>query len=557
MTYAPASLRYNNPGAMYPGPSAQRFGSIGTQTIGGGHKIAVFDDPVKGAAAQFDLLRRRYTGLPLSQAIARWSGGNSVGPYLAGVSRDTGLSPNTVLTPDLLASPQGVALARRMAQHEAGRPFPLSDEQWTKAQRMGLGGPPIASGDDTMKRPVLAGLSNIAANLPGAVPAPPPMATGSISAGPRTAPQGGGGWNLFDAMTNPLTLAGLSILGDPERNVGRGMAIGVQAGGDMMERRRQATAQNAFQEMLAGVDGEARQFAPMIAQMGPERGVPVLLDIMDQERKRKAESADFGKAGTVVRGADGQYYAVRFKADGTEVINPLRVNGQTVTPDRGVDIVGDTAIDKTTGTEVRNVGDAIARGETAKKVGDAIGEGRMQLPKTKSALDGYEATDQSVMRAIADARKIATDSPSATGAAGGLTKNIWGTPGFNLQERLKPIRANLGFDKLQSIRDNSPTGGALGQVAVQELDMLQSTYASLAQAQSKEQFLAALDEIEDIRKTFKRLKREAYQRDVERFGAGSVPNPETGGTGTAPPPAGRATHRWNPATGKSEPIGGQ
>ena len=69
MTRPPASLRYNNPGAQYPGPSARRFGSVGTETIGGGHKIAVFDDPVNGAAAQFDLLLRSYAGLPSSPAL--------------------------------------------------------------------------------------------------------------------------------------------------------------------------------------------------------------------------------------------------------------------------------------------------------------------------------------------------------------------------------------------------------------------------------------------------------------------------------------------------------
>lgn len=41
------------------------------------------------------------------------------------------------------------------------------------------------------------------------------------------------------------------------------------------------------------------------------------------------------------------------------------------------------------------------------------------------------------------------------------------------------IQANLGFDKLQSMRDASPTGGALGQVSERELNFLQSTVANL------------------------------------------------------------------------------
>lgn len=52
----PASIRNNNPGAMYPGPSAKKFGSKRFETLkshDGTHKIACFDDPVHGAAAQF------------------------------------------------------------------------------------------------------------------------------------------------------------------------------------------------------------------------------------------------------------------------------------------------------------------------------------------------------------------------------------------------------------------------------------------------------------------------------------------------------------------------
>ena len=56
-------------------------------------------------------------------------------------------------------------------------------------------------------------------------------------------------------------------------------------------------------------------------------------------------------------------------------------------------------------------------------------------------------------------------------------------------------QANLGFAELQAMRQASPTGGALGQVAVQELDMLQSTLASLNQSQSPEQLRSSLNEV--------------------------------------------------------------
>lgn len=65
----------------------------------------------------------------------------------------------------------------------------------------------------------------------------------------------------------------------------------------------------------------------------------------------------------------------------------------------------------------------------------------------------------------------------------------------DLASDLETIRANLGFAELQAMREASPTGGALGQVAVQELTALQSTVASLDQAQSPEQLRARLGEI--------------------------------------------------------------
>lgn len=136
----PASIRFNNPGAMYPGPSAEKFGATGTQIIGGGHKIAVFPDAISGAAAQFDLLNSRYANKTLGAAISEWSGGNSVNRYLDVIGRDTGLTPDTQLTPEMLKDPTiAIPLAKAMATQEAGKAYPLSDDQWNRAFARGNG----------------------------------------------------------------------------------------------------------------------------------------------------------------------------------------------------------------------------------------------------------------------------------------------------------------------------------------------------------------------------------------------------------------------------------
>lgn len=149
----PASIRTNNPGAQWPGQVASQFGATGSQTIGGNNQIATFNDPVSGAAAQFGLLAKNYAGMPLGQAIQKWSGGNSAPQYTQAVSRETGLDPNTPLTPDLLKNPQiAIPLAKAMAKQEAGRDYPLSDQQWQQAHQMALGGQPqqVASLDPSL-----------------------------------------------------------------------------------------------------------------------------------------------------------------------------------------------------------------------------------------------------------------------------------------------------------------------------------------------------------------------------------------------------------------------
>lgn len=143
----PASIRTNNPGAMYPGPSAKKFGSTGFEVLndGKGNKIAVFPDKVAGAAAQFDLLRQSYTGKTLRAAITRWSGGNDVETYLGVIARDTGLSADDPLTPAMLAdASKAIPIAKAMAWQEAGKVYPLSDAEWSAAFKLSLGPASVA-----------------------------------------------------------------------------------------------------------------------------------------------------------------------------------------------------------------------------------------------------------------------------------------------------------------------------------------------------------------------------------------------------------------------------
>jgi hypothetical protein len=82
-----------------------------------------------------------------------------------------------------------------------------------------------------------------------------------------------------------------------------------------------------------------------------------------------------------------------------------------------------------------------------------------------------------------------------TGFTGSALGKLPGTPAYNLRSTVDTVKANIGFDALQKMRDMSPTGGALGQVAVQELNMLQATLGNLDANQSEPEVRKKLQQV--------------------------------------------------------------
>jgi hypothetical protein len=82
-----------------------------------------------------------------------------------------------------------------------------------------------------------------------------------------------------------------------------------------------------------------------------------------------------------------------------------------------------------------------------------------------------------------------------TGMTGALMSKVAGSDAYNLRKTAETIKANLGFNELQAMREASPTGGALGAIAVQELTALQSTIANIDPNQSQAQLKANLKKV--------------------------------------------------------------
>jgi hypothetical protein len=83
------------------------------------------------------------------------------------------------------------------------------------------------------------------------------------------------------------------------------------------------------------------------------------------------------------------------------------------------------------------------------------------------------------------------------GFTGALMKAVPGTPAADFAAKIDTLKANIGFDRLQKMRDESPTGGALGQVSEMELRQLNAALGSLEQSQSPQQLQENLMRIRD------------------------------------------------------------
>lgn len=81
-----------------------------------------------------------------------------------------------------------------------------------------------------------------------------------------------------------------------------------------------------------------------------------------------------------------------------------------------------------------------------------------------------------------------------------------------LDNYLTTIKANLGFDKLQSMRENSPTGGALGQVSDFENKLLQAVNGAL-DPYARDQLKTNLQTIRELYPQVLQERARAFQQD--------------------------------------------
>lgn len=184
-----------------------------------------------------------------------------------------------------------------------------------------------------------------------------------------------------------------------------------------------------------------------------------------------------------------------------------------------------------------NVGDGMVVGSTSdpnlqsqitgqKEQAKLQVEKRKLYPKARESLKSAERQWDNVQKQIDDALGLV--SPFTAGF-GSVLSSIPATSQKRLATILDTIRANVGFDKLQDMRQNSPTGGALGQVSDMENKLLQAVLGSLDQGLSAADLAKNLQNIKTILAQLKAQKQEAfntdfsgYDQDIQDFTQGGV-----------------------------------
>lgn len=153
---------------------------------------------------------------------------------------------------------------------------------------------------------------------------------------------------------------------------------------------------------------------------------------------------------------------------------------------------------------------------TAVKGAERAVERQAEAPKARMALDAFESKSKNLNAKVNDA--ISQAGTWTTGLIGSMAQKVPGTKAFDLSRNLESIKANLGFAELQAMRDSSPTGGALGSITERELSLLQSAWANVEQAQSKDQFVKSLQDVKRINDGALKRAREAYNQTYKKGG---------------------------------------
>lgn len=282
----------------------------------------------------------------------------------------------------------------------------------------------------------------------------------------------------------------IASMGEQEREAAglRAQFFG-QAAYGLAQIKDPAQRQAAFQQILA-TSGKAMGVTPEQAAS---------FDVTNDEALKSVFMSSMKLADQIKMDQDGGY-TLSPGQERRDKNNKVVATGPAKTPGSGIqlDFGEDGALSGLSigGTGTKGKEPSVIRGPDGQPV---VSPGSQQLASNKDwkAIQDFEASNKLVTEEID--RALGAVSGSSTGAMA-WTADIPVIGGSTDAGRLKnlvgTIKANIGFDKLQSMRENSPTGGALGSITEKEIAFLQAVFGSLETSQREE----------DVRYNLKRIK---------------------------------------------------
>lgn len=287
---------------------------------------------------------------------------------------------------------------------------------------------------------------------------------------------------------------------------------------------------------------------PEIAQaiqggfMTPNEGV------MEAMRRRNAPDKSFNMLTTeevkaagldttlmYQKGSDGKIYQIG--GNGTNVSIDARSGSEVGTIPQGYELI----TDKNGNRRLQ----AITGGEAAQEIEE-------QVIKDASKQNTVGRTATIVLEDIGRLKDLLTEQtffdPVTGPIASQVASGVSASARSNAESLVSTIGGNIGFDRLQLMRNESKTGGALGAINAQEMQLLQDVMGSLKLDQSEAQLTYNLERLESIYTAI--IEKASAYPNAAKYGFGNNKTPAVSQTSasskvTNTPPI----LTWNPTGG--------
>jgi len=295
---------------------------------------------------------------------------------------------------------------------------------------------------------------------------------------------------MSSILSNPQFLAGLNMM--QGQSVGDALSSGIQTAELQRSAAQRQQVQQALPQLIQQVDpnNPTGSLGKLIQGGIPTDMATQIIGIAQKQAQQ--ESLNRQREAIFGTGTQAQMPADEIFEQGVNGTSPVKSGIAAMSDEQLINAATIPELSKAVEMEFKRRERELERQEV---------EGKEQQAKSSKA-----SSSVNVLGAIGDAEKTAKDV-TATGALGQIFGLAGGTSATDLAGSLETIESAIGFDRLGRMREESKTGGALGNVSEREISLLKASLASLRQDQSQSQFLKNLQRVKNqYKSSYENLK---------------------------------------------------